>query len=186
MAPKKPVGWRKEPARHGLAAKGIKTGNKRGPSLPEYEGLAFWAGKDRTYFLRKYPDPGKFEGGFFIDQYVYEMAMDADVIGEVSLLRLDTERRGWEYGSASAYATMGKDALEFIEDALRNSGESWPGLTHDEREFILNMAGVIATETDQGFVDTEYFETKKEFDQAIVNLEDQWEKFYAEQEGEDV
>ncbi len=29
MADKKPVGWRKEPVRHGLAAKGIKTGRKR-------------------------------------------------------------------------------------------------------------------------------------------------------------
>ena len=29
MARKKPVGWRKEPGRHGLAAKGIKTGRKK-------------------------------------------------------------------------------------------------------------------------------------------------------------
>ena len=30
MAPKKPKGWVKEPARHGLAAKGIKTTHKTG------------------------------------------------------------------------------------------------------------------------------------------------------------
>jgi hypothetical protein len=53
MAAKKPKGWVKEPVRHGLAAKGIKTGRKTGmklgkfqPTLKQMEDLLVIAAQD--------------------------------------------------------------------------------------------------------------------------------------------
>ncbi len=41
MARNKPKGWMKEPVRHGLAAKGIKTGYKKGPKQVTVHGVTY-------------------------------------------------------------------------------------------------------------------------------------------------
>jgi hypothetical protein len=178
MAQKKPVGWRHESARHGLAAKGIKTGNKKEMSMADMDkkGLGFWAGKSRTYYLRKYPHPGKFEGGFAIDPLLYEASLEwgDEVIGEV------------EYGHASTPLSGDQPHetgfSEGIEEIAEREGDH---LTQEEKAFLKNIAGALVTEDNFGFVDVEYFEGKKEFDQAIVAIEEEWEKFYREELPED-
>lgn len=172
--PDKPVGWRKDSARHGLAAKGIKTGNKKEMSIAEMDKrkLVFWAGKDKTYYLRRYPYPGRFEGGFVIDEFIYELTMGGDYVGDM------------EFGQVASFVPLDdENALKDMEEIAEDISEA--PLTDEERAFISHMAGAIVTEDDQGFIDVEYFETKAGFDQTIEAIEEKWEKFYREELPED-
>ncbi len=181
-----PRGWFGESGRHSLAAKGIRTGRKdraakvarnirkeKEMTFAEMEkmGVRFWAGKDRTYYLRRYPHLGKFEGGYLIDQYIYEMAGEAGhYIGDIETTGLATPMK------------FDPLLVSDVEEAIKKDGDY---LRKEEREFLLGMAGAIVIEDSQGFVDIDYFEDKNELQAAIKKLEKEYEEFYEEHEEED-
>lgn len=88
--------------------------------------------------------PGKFEGGYVIDEVVYELSLDGadEEVGDV------IEEGVW-YG-----------LLESL-DGLDTSG-----FTEDEKKFIAEQVGAIIREDSQGFVTVEYFDSHKELKKA--------------------
>lgn len=144
---------------HGLAAKGIKT-KQREMTLKEMEekNLRFWAGKNKTWYLRRYPYPGKFEGGFIVDGVVNELAAFSEGHGDMI-----------DLGYMVYPVELGQDLAEEPFTIY---------ITDEERDFLKSMAGAFLTENEMGFVDVTYFETKKEFDDAIKELEEELTEYY--------
>lgn len=165
---KKGRGWFRHPVEHGLAARGIKTGRKSAAKTVDGKvRYVPWVGKKRDYMLRRYPSPGKFEGGLVIDDYVYQAAGEwgAEYIGDIDVTGF------------IATPLSGDEPHEtgFFEGIERNAEEAGDILTPDEKRFLKNMAGAIVIEDSFGFVNVEYFETKKVFDDEIKWFEKEYE-----------
>lgn len=118
----------------------------------------------RTYELRRYPHPGKYEGGLYIDEVVRDMTLDdndettgdAETVGWYGLIRgaIQTEECG-QCGCAHIVGFVG----DCRNDAHR--------LDADESPFLSAIAGAIVREDSQGFVSVQYFET-------AVALAEEW------------
>lgn len=158
---RKPVGWRKEPARHALAAKGIKTGTKRilkkiaspfkstkkGTEEPTLESLR---GKELGYDPA---GPGKFEGAYneaFAEAVHNEFG---EGFGDEELG--DVQDFGW-YGR-----------VDISEYKIKEDGSP--------------IVGVIAYEDNFGFFSTTRYHNKKEFEKAWASIEADYQK-YSEQD----
>lgn len=127
-----------------------------------------WKGKEKTWNLRLYPYPGKYEGGYMIDEYVHEVCFIGcdDELGEV-------EGFGW-YGLLRHGHTIFKD-----HDPELGS------LTNDERDFIKSLAGVIVHEDSQGFAYFDYFEDMAELDAAWNTVKAAYDDGCEEVEGDE-
>ena len=97
--------------------------------------------------------PGKFNT--ILDAYVHSVSMDGCCAecGSVS------ETGRW-------YGLM---AGPILRD--RNDADQEPLLNSAERAELASCAGVILTESDQGFVDVEYYETETELHTAWDEIE---------------
>ncbi len=121
--------------------------------------------------LRPYPHPGKFEGGLLVDPYVYALTLEGwgDGLGDVS-----------EMGYFWTALGLGPEALKRIRKiALEEDKET---LTREEKGLIQGSYGAIVEETEQGFVDVTYYDTKAELDRKWARIERDVEEFYAETE----
>jgi hypothetical protein len=98
--------------------------------------------------IRRYPHPGKFEGGLLIDEFMWNMALDAsdDETGDVD--------GGQHFARLNAPLSPTPDYM---------NGEE---LTEDEHTFILKQAGAIVRTDSQGFVSVTYYATTAELDTA--------------------
>jgi len=107
--------------------------------------------------LRK-ADVGKFEGGLYIDQYVYEASLDGcdDEIGDVS-------EQGIWYGKIYRGTTT---IYSMVQEQMKDDDEK---LTSEEQEFLADVIGIIISEDDQGFISVDYYESDKK-------LKTDWDK----------
>lgn len=143
-----------------------------GSERPMTKRRAMMMGAKNDGGLRRYADPGKFEGELHIAQYVYALVMEGwgDTAGDVQ-----------EYGHVYNAIELGEDALKRIEEIAKEGGDE---LTKDEKNLIKDAHGAIMSEGDQGFVSVEFFGKKKKFEDAWDGIESDIEKFYEEQEEE--
>src|SRR5574341_262370 len=116
-----------------------------------------WQGQRKSYRLREYDRPGKYEGGLLLDQYVAEQEVD-DEQGNVS------EDGVW-YGLLRG---------DLVEGAVNLAIEHDDALTPEERRFLNDIAGAIVSETDQGFVAVSYYETLPELLDAWTDTVDEF------------
>lgn len=98
--------------------------------------------------------PGKFEGGYLLNERVYEASKN----------RLDDEA-----GSVEVGAWYGRlDSLEHVDKTDLNDAE---------KTFLKEHVGAVIREDDQGFVSVHYFKTREElldewaFIEAHISLE---------------
>ena len=107
------------------------------------------------YDLRRYPHPGKFEGGLSIDRFVYDVTSVGadDETGDVS------EYGVWYCIIRGPFKLEGA-FVDFVPSVYYD-------MTPDERAFLASIAGCIVCENDQGFVSVEYHDT-------VESLEDSW------------
>ena len=117
-----------------------------------------WVGTRTTYKLRA-AERGKYEGGYLIDQYVATVDV-TDETGDVG------ELGAW-YGLQVGGGDLYDAVIEAARDDMRQE------LTKDEKQFLAHIAGAIVEENDQGFVTVEYYEKKKELDEAWDELSEQ-------------
>lgn len=91
--------------------------------------------------LRPYASPGKFEGGLAIDEYAYALSLEGcdDECGSVA------ENGVW-YGMLTGIGEPAATARIDLE------------LTPDECAYLVNCAGCIVSENDQGFVSVEWYD----------------------------
>lgn len=104
--------------------------------------------------LRRYPHPGKFEGGLLIDQIPYLFALEGGA---------DEEESNPDWGE-SAQLISGPITLESYPGIV--SEVSPDGLTPEEIEFLSSHAGCIVHEDTQGFVSVDWYETHAELESA--------------------
>lgn len=99
--------------------------------------------QEKNYNLRPAP-PGKFEGGYVIDESVYELMLDGpdEEVGDV-------------FGKGMWYSLL--ESLDGLDTS---------DFTEDEKEFIAEQVGAIISEDSQGFVTVEYFDSHKELEKA--------------------
>ena len=108
--------------------------------------------------IRRY-GPGKFDT--IIDGYVYDTTLDGccDEAG-------DAQGPGWY-----ALVPLGDgETLKSIREAAAEQGDQ---LTTAEEEQILNHAGAIVSENDQGFVGVTYYDSEEELDEAWAEVEEE-------------
>jgi hypothetical protein len=108
--------------------------------------------------LRRYPHPGKYEGGLLIDEYVDQLSKSGmdDEVGEA-------DTTGW-YG-----LFKGLDVRD-LEGFARESGEP---LTREEKILIRRSAGVIIHENSQGFVEVIWYDSKTELMETWDKIADE-------------
>ena len=111
--------------------------------------------------LRK-ADVGKFEGGLYIDQYVYEASLEGcdDEIGDV-------QEQGIWYGKIYRGTTT---IYSMVQEQMKDDDEK---LTSEEQEFLADVIGIIISEDDQGFISVDYYESDKK-------LKTDWDKIVKE------
>lgn len=114
---------------------------------------------------RRYPMPGRYEGGLVIDEFVDVMTLQGAAEDEVSV----------EEGPYYARVALGAESLPLIEDIAQSLGET---LTDEEKDFIASQAGAIVEVTDTGFVTVTYFDTERELDAAWEEIEEWTAQFY--------
>lgn len=158
----KPEGWRKEPARHALAAKGVKTKlvrklkggrlvvNQHGRNdEPTLESLS---GKELGYDPA---GPGKFEGASNEAFAEAVHSVFGEGFGDEELG--DVQDFGW-YG-----------CLDVSEYKIREDGHP--------------IVGVIAYEDNFGFFSTTRYHDKKEFKKAWADLEAEYQTYSEQSDG---
>ena len=118
--------------------------------------------------------PGKFDT--VVDGYVYETALDGccEEAGDAS-------GPGWH-----ARVSLGDgETLKSIRESAAEQGDQ---ITTKEEELIVNHAGAIVRENDQGFVGVSYYDSEEELDRAWSEVEEECAEFEeecAEFEGEE-
>jgi|GEM_PF-6326808 len=119
---------------------------------------------------RPYPFPGKFEGGYVIDEYIYIGTLEGwgdDHLGDVT-----------EVGFFAVRIDFRGDEDAALEEIAREHGDT---LTDEEREFLRAQKGAILIEDDRGFVSVEYYETRRELDERWKELQkiekDIWKEY---------
>lgn len=112
--------------------------------------------------------PGKFEGGLFINEYVYDLSLEgwADQEGDVS-----------EIGVVYNRLHLGPEGLERIEEIAKENKDT---LTDEERDLISDSYGAILEEGEQGFVSVDWIDTKKEYEKKWKEIEDEVASIYEE------
>jgi hypothetical protein len=109
--------------------------------------------------IRRY-GPGKFNT--ILDSYIYAMigeGMGAESCGDVS-----------EVGFAAELIELGDaDALKEVERIAKEEGDE---LTQEEKDMILESAGAIMVENEQGFVSVDYYDTEKEMKKDWAEIEE--------------
>lgn len=115
--------------------------------------------------LRRYPDPGKYEGGLVIDEYLHRVSLNGsdEELGE-------SEDFGW-YG---LFKVEKGDLAQDIAEVMEEDKEK---LTKEEESFLRNVVGAIICENSQGFVDVTWFTNKRTRDEAWKKLEEDYEEF---------
>lgn len=105
---------------------------------------------------------GKFEGGLYIDQYVYEASLEGcdDEIGDV-------QEQGIWYGKIYRGTTT---IYSMVQEQMKDDDEK---LTSEEQEFLADVIGIIISEDDQGFISVDYYESDKK-------LKTDWDKIVKE------
>ena len=122
-------------------------------SQDSQQSLNFVPGGIRPY------GPGKFDS--IIDGYVYDTTLDGccEEAGDVS-------GPGWH-----ARVPLGDG--ETLKQIHEHAAEQGDQLTTEEEEQILNHAGAIVSENDQGFVGVSYYDTEKELEKAWADVEEE-------------
>lgn len=128
-----------------------------------------WVGKNKTWNLRLYEHPGKYEGGYILDEYVHGVTLEGGCDAELG----EVDGFGW-YGLLRHGHTIFKD-----HDPMQES------LTEDERDFLSSMAGVIVSEDSYGFAYFEYVEDMDELDAKWGALEAAYEEWLEEVESDE-
>jgi hypothetical protein len=107
------------------------------------------------YNLRKYPHPGKYEGGLMIDEYVHRVSMVGcdDTAGSVQEL-------GWA-GLIRGELAPTQEFLQEFEFLF----------TQEELKFLASVAGAIIEEDDQGFVSVSYFDSADKLERTWANIQ---------------
>lgn len=93
--------------------------------------------------LRRYPHPGKFEGGLVIDEVAYQAS-----------LHMADDEVSDEFSGAS-----------LIRGPIEGTGD-FPDLNSRERAYLASIAGCIIDEDGQGFVRVEYFDDSELLESA--------------------
>lgn len=106
--------------------------------------------------LRRYPHPGKFEGGLVIDELAYAATMDG-CDGELGDVSEHGEWYGLVYGPIDPHEACGID------------------LTDDERAYLLSTAGCIVSEDSQGFVGVDWYDTKDKLEAVWLGMCEEFE-----------
>ncbi len=116
---------------------------------------------------------GKFEGGLFINQYVYDLTLEGwgDGTGDVS-----------EIGVYYSSVELGPEALKRVEEIVDEEGDK---LTPEERALIIDSYGAIVSENDQGFVSVDYYEDQESFEDDWKRIEKEIDEIYEGQESEE-
>lgn len=114
--------------------------------------------------IRSY-GPGKFST--IVDAYVYDVSLNGGCDEETG----DVSTIGRWYGLMRNGRTIFKDHDPMLET-----------LNEAERDLILNSAGVIISEDDQGFVDVDYISSDEELNEKWSAIETECSEFEAEAE----
>lgn len=97
--------------------------------------------------LRMHPRPGKFEGGLFLAEVLYNAAPD--------------------WCAEEYYGITGGDChVVLLHGPFDLSGEAWEALNDDERNYVRSLAGVILFEDSHGSVSTFYYTERNVLDKA--------------------
>lgn len=126
----------------------------------------------QTEGIRNY-GPGKFYT--VLDSYAYGVVMDG--VADTSITFGGGDGDGETYDAVAG----GEDLLDYIRKDAAETGDE---LTRDEVEMIINSGGVIFRERSDGIVEAEWYDTKKQYDAAVADLERQAEE-EAEEQDED-
>lgn len=118
----------------------------------------------RQYDLRRYPHPGKFEGGLMIDEYAYGVSLDGGADDEANF----GDGNGW-YGLLRHGHTIFRDHDPFLEQ-----------LTEDEAAFVKQAAGCIIHEDNQGFVSVTWYMADEQ-----AKMDEDWNAIVDEMDDDD-
>jgi len=114
---------------------------------------------------------GKFEGGYHIDGYIWDLSGDGFVNEEAG----DEQENGKWFG-------LMKGAL--LKDIQKKAKENKDRLTKGEREYLANSKGAIVSEDDQGFVGVTVYKDETEMKKDWKEIEDEIAEFYKDSEEE--
>jgi hypothetical protein len=111
--------------------------------------------------IRRYHNPGKFQGGLLIDEAVYELSLQ------------DSYDYFYDWPNVDSY--IGMYYLDDLAPSHWNEFARASGfvMNYDEIEFLLRQSMVAVESDTQGFITVTYFETSDEginyFDQATYD-----------------
>ena len=128
--------------------------------------------------LRRYPHPGKFEGGLLIDEAAYQFTMNGadEEVGE-------SDSFGW-FGLLKT--KMPGDFVPDIEAMMKEVDPDNLPLTDTERAFLKRVVGCVVYENSQGFIDVTWYTNKRALETAWRGINKEYEAFDAQAEGADV
>lgn len=111
--------------------------------------------KNVEYQVRPYTNFGKYEGGYAIDPYIHGLTLDGFCDEEYGSV---TENGMW-YGIIRGPISVS------ASDRENND------MTESEISFLSSIAGIIAQESDVGFVGIKYYVSQEEFDNDTKKIE---------------
>jgi hypothetical protein len=114
--------------------------------------------------IRRYPHPGKYEGGLIIDTYVDSGSYDEDI---------------GESDTTGFYGLLRGISVDEIWKEAKADGEE---LTKEEVEFLESQAGAIIYEDSQGFITVSYYDDESELNESWNQIVDEISEALEEEE----